>query len=233
MSHRRTLLVGSIPAASAEHAMTLAMREVGPHLRYLPDGGTGERDHWVMGIVNSLRSHPDLRVRREGNWSSYKDQLNFVVRRGHRLTGESLDFWHVAAYEENRPVFERLCKEFARTDLIFQVGIPGDMALFTFGLTGPFRHRRPFTEATVREIEQIHTRAHGDVLFQLEVPVELVLVTQVPGVIQPVMAAWMGGVVTDLAARAPRGARSACTCVWAIWGTRHWASRATLRPSCG
>lgn len=209
MSQRRTLLVGSIPVGSAEDAMTLAMCEVGPHLRYLPDGETGERDRWIVGIVNSLRSHPDLRVRREGDWSTYKDQLNFAVRRGHRLTGASLDFRHVAAYEESWPVFERVCKEFARTDLTFQVGIPGafDMALFTLGPTGPFRNRRPFTEATVREIEQIHARADGDVLFQIEVPVELVLVTQVPRTIQPVIAAWMGGVVTDLAARAPRGAR--------------------------
>ncbi len=209
MSQRRTLLVGSIPAGNAEDAMTLAMREVGPYLRYLPDGETGERDRWVVGIINSLRSHPDLRVRREGEWSNYKDQLNFAVRKGHNLTGESLDFGHVVAYHESRPVFERLREEFQRADLAFQVGIPGDfdMALFTLGLTGPFRHRRPFTDATVREIEQIHASAGSDVLFQIEVPAELVFVTQVPKAVQPVMAAWMGSMVTNLAARAPRGAR--------------------------
>jgi hypothetical protein len=46
------LSVGSIPTASAEEAMC----EVGPCLRYLPDGETGERDRWVVGIINTLRS---------------------------------------------------------------------------------------------------------------------------------------------------------------------------------
>lgn len=208
-NNRRTLLVGSIPAGSAEEAMTLAMREVGPYLRYIPDGETGERDRWVVSIINSLRSHPDLEVRKEGNWSNYKDQLNFAVRKGHTLTGESLDFGHVAAYQDSWPVFERLREEFHRPDLVFQVGIPGDfdMALFALGLTGPFRHRRPFTEATVREIEQIYASAGDEVLFQIEVPAELVFVTQVPRSVQPVMAAWLGGIVANLARRAPQGAR--------------------------
>jgi hypothetical protein len=61
---RKTVLVGSIPADGAEEAMALALRQVGPHLRQLPDGETGDRDRWVVGIVNSLRSHPDLKVRR-------------------------------------------------------------------------------------------------------------------------------------------------------------------------
>jgi hypothetical protein len=209
MSPRRTLLVGSIPAASAEDAMTLALREVGPHLRYLPDGETGERDRWVVGIINNLRSHPDLRVRREGDWSSYKDQLNFAVRKGHQLTGDRLDFGHVAAYQASWPIFERLREEQDWTNFDFQVGIPGDfdMALFTLGLPGPFQHRGPFTDATVREIEQIHALAGRQVLFQIEAPAELVFVTQVPSVAQPAMAAWMAGVVTKLASRAPRGAR--------------------------
>ena len=41
---RKTVLVGSIPADGAEEAMTLALRQVGPHLRQLSDGETGDRD---------------------------------------------------------------------------------------------------------------------------------------------------------------------------------------------
>jgi hypothetical protein len=107
----------------------------------------------------------------------------------------------VKAYRASRPVFDRLRVEYGRPDLTFQVGIPGDfdMALFALGLTGPFHHRRPFTDATVREIEQIHA--------EIEVPAELVFVTKLPAALQPAMAAWMGGIVTSLARRAPRGAR--------------------------
>ncbi|MQA12634.1 MAG: hypothetical protein GEV09_00250 [Pseudonocardiaceae bacterium] len=209
MPERKTLLVGSIPAGGAEEAMTQALREVGPQLRHLPDGETGERDRWVVGIVNSMRSNPDLEVRREGDWSNYQNQLNFTVRKGHTLTGASLEFGHVEAYRDSRPIFERLREQYGHPELAFQVGIPGDfdMALFTMGLTGPFRHRRPFTDATVREIEQIHALAGDDAVFQLEVPAELVFVTQVPSAVQPLMSAWMGTVVANLAAKAPRGAR--------------------------
>ncbi len=208
MIHRSTLLVGSIPAGSAEEAMTQAMREVGPHLRYLPDGETGERDRWVVGIVNSLRSHPDLEVRKEGAWTNYKDQLHFRVRKGHTLTGDSLDLGYLRAYRDSWPVFERLRSESDRP-LTFQVGIPGDfdMAMFAMGMTGPFRHRRAFTDATVRDIEQIHAQAGDDVLFQIEVPAELVFVTQVPPAAQPYMSGWLGGIVANLAKRAPQGAR--------------------------
>jgi hypothetical protein len=206
---RKTLLVGSIPAGSAEEAMTLALQRVGPHLRQLPDGETGDRNRWIVGIINSLRSHPDLQVRREGAWSDYEDQLNFMVRKGHRFTGERLDLGHVGAYRASRVVFDRLRAEYSRPDLAFQVGIPGDfdMAMFTFGLTGHFRHRRPFTDATVREIGQIHAEAGDDVLFQVEVPAALVFVAKLPAALQPAMAAWMSKIVTNLARRAPRQAR--------------------------
>jgi hypothetical protein len=179
---RKTVLVGSIPADGAEEAMTLALRQVGPHLRQLSDGETGDRDRWVVGIVNSLRSHPDLKVRREGAWSGYDDQLNFAVRKGHKFTGQGLDLGYVKAYRASRPVFERLRVEYGRPDLTFQVGIPGDfdMALFALGLTGPFHHRRPFTDATVREIEQIHAEAGNDVLFQIEVPARAGIRNQAP-----------------------------------------------------
>lgn len=189
--------------------MTQAMCEMGSYLRHLPDGETGERDRWVVGTINSLRSHPDLEVRREGDWTNYQDQLNFKVRKGHTLTGANLDLGYLTAYRDSKPVFERLRAECERPDLAFQVGIPGDfdMALFALGVTGPFRHRRPFTDATVRDIEQIHADSGDGVVFQIEVPAELVFVTQVPSAVQPAMAAWMGGIVANLAAKAPQGAR--------------------------
>lgn len=209
VTDRKTLLVGSIPADNAEDAMTQALREVGPHLRHVPDGETGERRDWVVGTINSLRSHPDLEIRREGNWSNYKDQLNFAVRKGHQLTGDSLDLGYLAAFQDSYPVFDRLRKQYECPGLSFQVGVPGDfdMALFALGLTGPFRHRRAFTDATARDLKQVHDRAGDDVLFQIEVPAELVFMTQVPTAVQPAVAAWLGAGVTNLAKRAPRGAR--------------------------
>ena len=61
---RKTVLVGSIPAGSAEEAMTQALREVGPHLRQLPDGETAGMQRPaadVMGVMdNPLRFRESL-----------------------------------------------------------------------------------------------------------------------------------------------------------------------------
>lgn len=135
--------------------------------------------------------------------------MNFSVRRGHRLRGETLDFGYVSAYDDAQPPFHRLRAEFDQPHLAFQVGVPGDldMALFSMGVTGPFRHRRPFTDATVSAMEQIYQRGGDGVLFQLEVPAELVFVTKMPPPLSQLMAGWLGKVVTTLAARMPAGAR--------------------------
>lgn len=209
MGERRMHVIGSYPAPTAEEAMRELLVRAGPHLAYLPDGETGERRDWIVHIIAGLRDHPDLEVRREGDWSDYGDQLNYRVRRGHRLSGDTLDFGHATAYSAARPVFESLRAEHGRPGLAFQVGIPGDldMAMFTLGRTGPFTHRRPFTDAAVHEITRIHAQAGSQAVFQLEVPAEQVFVAMAPGPLRPAVARWTGGGVAGLARRAPEGAR--------------------------
>lgn len=206
---RAAHLVGSIPMDDAEAAMSVALDRLGPHLHTLPDGETGERSDWIIHIVESLRDHPDLEVREEGQWSDYDDTLTHKVRLGHSLDGRDLDLGHVAAFEDSFPVFERLREERGDDDLSFQVGIPSDldMALFTLGPTGPLLHRWPFTVATLREIHAIHRRAGQDVVFQIELPAELVAVTRTPRPLQPLVAAWLARGIVRLARRAPAGAR--------------------------
>lgn len=202
-------LVGSTPFASPEEAMSEALERPGPHLRWLPDGETGPRRDWIIHIIESFRAHPDLELRRDGQWTDYDDVPVFRIRRGHTLSSASLDFGHVAAFEDSFPVFRRLRAEHDRPDLAFQVGMAGDfeMALFTLGPTGPFRHRAAFTEATVAEIDAIHRRAGDEVVFQLEVPAELVFVARMPPPAQPAMAAYLARGLAELVAAAPAGAR--------------------------
>ena len=92
---RGTHLVGSLPADSPEAALRQALDSVGNGLRYLPDGETGERHHWIIHIIEALRSHPDLELVKPGGWSDYDDTPVFRVKRGHTLSGSSLDFGHV------------------------------------------------------------------------------------------------------------------------------------------
>lgn len=206
---RSAHLVGSIPAPDAEAAMRQALEVLGDDLRSLPDGETGERYHWVVHIIEGMRAHPDLELVTEGRWSDYDDLPRFRIRRGHQLFGATLDFGHVAAFEQSWPVFQRLRDEAGRPELAFQVGVPGDfdMAMFTLGPVGAVRHRRPFTEATVREVHAIHAIGGADVVFQIELPVELVAVARMPAALQPVVARRLAAGITALATAAPAGAR--------------------------
>lgn len=206
---RSVHLVGSIPLADADEAMSTALAQLGPFLQALPDGETGERRDWIIHIIESFRDHPDLEVRREGDWSDYDRTLTHKVQLGHRLDGRELDLGHVDAFERSYPVFRRLREEHDRDDLALQVGLPGDfdMSLFTLGPTGPLLHRWPFAVATLREIHAIHERGGDDVIFQLELPAELVALTQVPAALRRPVAAWLARGVTRLAHRSPVGAR--------------------------
>jgi hypothetical protein len=199
-------LVGSFPAPDARAAMRLALDVLGDRLQVLPDGETGERHHWIIHIVEGLRQHPDLEVKRDGKWSDYDDLLVFKVRRGRRLTGDTLDFGHVAAFRESYPAYRQL-RGPAQTG--FQVGVPGDfdMALFVLGPVGALRNRRPFTDATIAEIRAIHAEAGSDVVFQIEIPAELVMVARMPPLLRRLAARMMGRGVANLARRAPDGAR--------------------------
>jgi hypothetical protein len=182
VSNRDAHLVGSLPGSTPDAAMATALEVLGPYLRSLPDGETGERRNWVISIVEGLRSHPDLELRRQGDWSDYDKTPQLRVRRGRQLPGASLDFGHVAAVTDSYPRFERARLAAGRPDLVFQEGVPGDfdLAMFTLGPVGALRHRRAFTEATLAEIRDVKAITGSGTLFQIEVPAELVLLAKAP-----------------------------------------------------
>lgn len=221
MASRFAHLVGSTPFADADEAIDVAIDRLGGHLKSIPDGETGDRRNWIIHIIEALRAHPDLEIAREGDWTDYNRTPVFRVRRGHSFTADGLDLQHVAPFADAYPIFARRRDAAVAAgvpgagELAFQVGIPGDfdMALFVFGPTGPFRHRRPFVEATLAEIRRISELAGRDaagrpgVVFQLEIPAELVFVARFPGPLQPLVARWLGGRVAGLAAQSPAGTR--------------------------
>jgi hypothetical protein len=86
---RRAHLVGSIPAGSAEEAMRLAVKRLGPELDYLPDGETGVRRNWVLGMIEGFRNHPDLRLVKDGDWSDYDKTPRFALQPGRRRVPSS------------------------------------------------------------------------------------------------------------------------------------------------
>jgi hypothetical protein len=206
---RSSHLVGSIPAASATEAMEFALSHLGDTLRTLPDGETGERGAWIVNIVEGMRAHPDLELRKDGTWSSYDDVPTFRVKKGRTLEARTLDLGHVRAFEDSYPRFTASVQSHGRADLSFQVGVPGDfdMALMVLGPRGAFTNRRPFTEATVGEIRAIHGRAGDAVVFQIELPLELGFVAGVPVPLRRPLAAYLARGVVNLVRSSPAGAR--------------------------
>ena len=156
-------LVGTLPAATATEAMELAERLLGDTLRWLPDGETGPRHHWVKPLVDDLRGHPDLELVKDGDWSGYDKTPQFRVRKGHTLRGDSLDFGYVRCFEQSRPEFERVKARLGLPELRFQVGIPSpfDMAGIVLGRRGALFGRGPFHDTTVAAIAEIYAQA-GD-----------------------------------------------------------------------
>ena len=211
MTGREAHLVGSLPGSNPAEAMGTALAVLGPYLRSLPDGETGERRNWILPIVEALRAHPDLELRREGDWSDYDKTPRFGVRRGHRLLGATIDLGHLAAVRESFPAFEKALTAADREGLAFQQGVPCDLdlAMFAFGPLGALRYRRAFTEATLVEVREIAARTGPGTLFQIEMPAELVLLARAPGRARPQLARLLARGVTRLAAGAPRGTRFA------------------------
>ena len=53
-------LVGSVPLDDSETVFRTVCAELGPHLRRIPDGETGERRRWIWFQRDMLWNHPDL-----------------------------------------------------------------------------------------------------------------------------------------------------------------------------
>lgn len=213
MSVRRAHLVGSIPGDDATDAMALALDRLGGHLDFLPDGETGERRNWIISMLEAFRDHPVLELAKDGDWSDYDRTPRFRIQRGERLHGADLDLGIVSAARQALPAHRQACARLAEAGSpgrpTLQAGIPGDLdlAMFTFGPTGPLRHRRPFTEALATTMHETYSLTGGDVLFQIEIPVELVLLARAPRPARGALARLLARAVVGLALAAPAGAR--------------------------
>jgi hypothetical protein len=64
MPSTRDLLyfVGSVPLKDSEDVFRQLSREVGPYLRRIPDGETGERGKWIVFQQRMLQEHPAMEI---------------------------------------------------------------------------------------------------------------------------------------------------------------------------
>lgn len=206
---RTVHLVGTIPARDTRQALGLVLETVGDRVGgHIPDGETGDRRDWIGRLIESLREHPDLELKRDGDWSDYETTPAFRVRNGHRFRSVALDY--VENFERSWPEFEKVRAELGRGDLSFQVGIPGpiDVAFAATGFApvGGLRWSRVFEDATIEEIRSIHERAGTDVVFQLEIPIEVELAIRAR-FLGPLGRRWLAGRILRVVRQAPTGSR--------------------------
>ena len=201
---RSVHLVGTIPAKSTSDAYRFVTdilgHTIGPSM---PDGETGDRSDWVNRLIEHLRSHPDLELARDGTWSGYADTPAFRVKRGRRLRWIDLDYYE--AFLESWKTYEDMVSGSGRR---FQVGVPGhfDVAAVAFGFNpaAAIRNLGPFRDATIREMGSIWGKGRQTVLFQVELPIELILLTRMPAHLQPAAAKRFAREVLRLVEAAPR-----------------------------
>ena len=213
ISLRAAHLVGSTPFHDADEALDIMFDRLGSHLVTVSDGETGSRQHWIQGLLDSFQDHPDLEPAKPGDWSDYDRTPTVRVRRGHDFSSERLDLGYLRHFEESWPVYQArrgAVNGALRPELRFQVGVPGDLDLAAFTFGNPLvalRHRSAFRNATLRDVRAIHARVGDEVVYQLEIPFELIVLTKLPGPLVGPAAAFFARGITHLVRGAPAGTR--------------------------
>jgi hypothetical protein len=207
---RRVHLVGTIPARTTHEALRLVIDSVGDRVTdWLPDGETGSRRNWIGRLVENLKNHDDLELAEEGDWSDYESTPQFRVKKGHIFNSVDLDYFE--HFEASWPEFQKVRSELGRPGLAFQIGVPGpiDVAFAAFGFNplAGFRNARPFESATVREVERIHAVAGTDVVYQLEIPIEVEVTNRMPAPIRTPGARWLARRILRVVNDSPNGTR--------------------------
>jgi hypothetical protein len=207
---RRVHLVGTIPTHTTGEALRLAIDTLGDRLPdWLPDGETGARRNWIGRLVESLNDHDDLELAEDGDWSNYESTPRFRIKKGHSFKSVDLDYFE--HFEESWPEFQKIRSELGRPDLAFQIGIPGpiDVAFAAFGFSpiAGLRHAKPFELATGREVERIHAVAGTEVVYQLEIPIEVEVANRIPPPLRSPGIRWLARRILRVVDDSPEGTR--------------------------
>lgn len=203
-------LVGTIPAESTAAALELITATVGDStVDWLPDGETGSRQNWIGRLIEYLRTHPDLEIVKDGDWSDYDTTPGFRVRKGHKFDYVDLDYYRF--FEESWPLFQTARSELGRPEMSFQVGIPGPIdvsfAAFGFNPVLGLRNTRPFEDATVVEVAKINAAAGDEIVYQLEIPIEVEILNRVPKPARGLVAKQLARRILRVIRRSPPGTR--------------------------
>ncbi len=130
-------LIGSVPMSDAESVFRTVAGALGPHLRRIPDGETGERQRWIFFQNLMLRKHPDMEedptvppfALRQWDGKLLREMSLLRFRAGVDPERVRFETGYAAAARDSYAVFTRLQTEgVIPARLRFQVCLPTPMA---------------------------------------------------------------------------------------------------------
>jgi hypothetical protein len=133
----RVHLIGSVPLPDCEQVFRQVTGELGPYLRRLPDGETGERGRWIFFQNLMLRGHPAMEEDpteppfRFVQWDGkiVRETMRLRFKPGIDPQDVTFDTGYDRAAKESYAVFSRLRREGTIPSHVrFQVSLPTPMA---------------------------------------------------------------------------------------------------------
>jgi hypothetical protein len=223
MVNRQTLLVGSMPFEDEEAAMRRALGTLGQSLIALPDGEIGEktatypngnRAAWVMTAINICSQDTE-------NWQVVRQPVNdangfpkdysgvqrLKPRRSPSEMHNYLKFGYDDYFKRSYPIFKQLRTEKGMPHLKFQVGVPTGLGI-SFSMMNPLdalRYSDAFNKRLAYEMNEILKIAGDDVVIQIEVPGELAMAYQLPGMLVGLALRSIYGLVKKITPKAQFG----------------------------
>ena len=137
MTNLSVHLVGSIAMADAESVFRAVSGELGPWLRRLPDGETGERHRWIYWQREMLLRHPDMEIDPDAEplpivqWDGELIRETELVRFKPGVDPAAVTFetGYAPAAKESYEIFAQLKADgVIGADVRFQVCLPTPMA---------------------------------------------------------------------------------------------------------
>ena len=130
-------LVGSVPLADSETVFRTVGAALGPHLRRIPDGETGERIRWIWFQREMLLNHPDMEIDPDAGlfavyqWDGVLLRESPFVRFKASVNPEDVHFptGYAEAATASFVTFSRMRDEgVIGPEVLFQVSLPTPMA---------------------------------------------------------------------------------------------------------
>ncbi|MGH7743350.1 MAG: hypothetical protein ACREQ5_00810 [Candidatus Dormibacteria bacterium] len=201
---RRVHHVGTIPAPTPTAAIRLQLDYTGPNQETVVDGETNE-DEWVVDTVRRRERDPHIRCYRKSQFHRVPLKLwrGAVCAPRSGAGPKNMLLRYAEHAGESYPDYQRLTQGLPVRP---QYGIPGPLnpAVFTWGPLA-LKYYDLEVQAAVWEVDTIHALTGGGVLYQLEVPVETVLVAKAPARARAKVAARMARRIGQFITQTPPG----------------------------